>query len=86
MSEDRGRASRIRSLLDFGCREDDLDVSANVRRLPDEHLAAKACGGPTGGGRGTYVSFCVPGKPELATLAAGPIRAGELWSAHRGVG
>src|SRR3954447_14381607 len=59
----------------------------NVRLLPDGHLAAKAYGRPTAGGRGTYVSFRVPDRPELAALvseAAG--RAGALWAAHRGLG
>ena len=62
-------------------------TTLNVRLLPDGHLAAKAYGQPTGGGRGAYVSFRVPDRPELAALvseAAG--RAGELWSAHRGRG
>jgi hypothetical protein len=43
-------------------------TTLNVRLLPDGRLAAKAYGRPTGGGRGTYVSFPVPGRPELATL------------------
>jgi hypothetical protein len=67
--------------------EEFMLMSLNVRLLKDGHLAAKAYGKPTGGGRGTYVSFPVPDRPELAALitdAAG--RAGELWSAHRGLG
>ena len=63
-----------------------LLTTLNVRLLPDGHLAAKAYGRPTAGGRGAYVSFPVPDRPELAALvsvAAG--RAGELWSAHRGL-
>ena len=61
-------------------------TTLNIRLLPDGRLAAKAYGRPTGGGRGTYVSFPVPDRPELAALAAGAARrAGELWSAHRGL-
>ena len=61
--------------------------SLNVRLLRDGHLAAKAYGRPTAGGRGTYVSFPVPDRPELAALASeAAARAGELWSAHRGLG
>ena len=52
-------------------------TTLNVRLLPDGRLAAKAYGRPTGGGRGTYVSF--PGRPELATLIArAASRAGAL--------
>jgi hypothetical protein len=64
-----------------------LLTTLNVRLLPDGRLAAKAYGRPTSGGRGTYVSFPVPDRQELAALvsrAAG--RAGELWAAHRGLG
>ena len=43
-------------------------TTLNVRLLPDGRLAAKAYGRPVGGGRGTYVSFPVPDRPELATL------------------
>jgi hypothetical protein len=63
-----------------------LLTTLNVRLLPDGRLAAKAYGRPTAGGRGTYVSFPVPDRPELSALvsrAAG--RAGELWAAHRGL-
>lgn len=35
-------------------------TSITVRMLPDGHLAAKAYGRPTNGGKGTYVSFPVP--------------------------
>ena len=62
-------------------------TTLNVRLLPDGHLAAKAYGRPTAGGRGTYVSFRVPDTPELAALiveAAG--HAGALWTSHRGLG
>ncbi|WP_229401692.1 hypothetical protein [Micromonospora okii] len=59
----------------------------NVRLLPDGRLAAKAYGRPTAGGRGTYVSFPVPDRPELAALVDGAARrAGALWAAHRGLG
>jgi hypothetical protein len=58
-----------------------------VRMLPDGHLAVKAYGRPTAGGRGGYVSFPVPDRPELTALVeAAATRAGELWSAHRGLG
>jgi hypothetical protein len=62
-----------------------LLTTLNVRLLPDGHVAAKAYGRPTAGGRGAYVSFPVPEREELVALvsqAAG--RAGELWAAHRG--
>jgi hypothetical protein len=62
-------------------------TTLNVRLLPDGRLAAKAYGRPVGGGRGAYVSFPVPDKPELTALivdAAG--RASALWAAHRGLG
>ena len=58
----------------------------NVRLLPDGRLAAKAYGRPVAGGRGTYVSFPVPDRPELAALVAEAAdRAGQLWSAHGGL-
>jgi hypothetical protein len=62
-------------------------TTLNVRLLPDGHLAAKAYGRPVSGGRGGYVSFRVPDRPELTSLVAeAASRAGELWSAHRGLG
>src|SRR5689334_3680964 len=62
-------------------------TTLNVRLLPDGRLAAKAYGRPSGGGRGNYVSFPVPDRPELAALIAeAASRAGALWSAHRGLG
>lgn len=62
-------------------------TTLNVRLLPDGHLAAKAYGRPVEGGRGAYVSFPVPGRPELAALvAAAAARAGEMWAGHRGLG
>ena len=61
-------------------------TTLNVRLLPDGRLAAKAYGRPSGGGRGTYVSFPVPNTPELAALVArGASRAGALWAAHCGL-
>jgi len=60
-------------------------TTLNVRLLPDGRLAAKAYGRPTGGGRGTYVSFPVPDRPELAALITkAAIHASALWAAHRG--
>ncbi|NEC63069.1 hypothetical protein [Streptomyces sp. SID9727] len=62
-------------------------TTLNIRLLPDGHLAAKAYGRPVEGGRGAYVSFPVPDRPELAALIAeGASRAGTLWTAHRGLG
>jgi hypothetical protein len=67
--------------------EDFLLTTLNVRLLRNGHLAAKADGRPTAGGRGTYVSFPVPDREELAALvSAAASRAGELWTAHRGLG
>ena len=40
-------------------------LSITVRMLPDGTLAAKAYGRPVAGGRGGYVSFAVPARPEL---------------------
>jgi hypothetical protein len=61
-------------------------TTLNVRLLPDRRLAAKAYGRPTGGGRGTYVSFPVPDRPELVALVAeAASRASALWAAHRGL-
>ena len=62
-------------------------TTLNVRLLPDGHLAAKAYVRPTGGGRGTYVSFPVPDRPELAALVAeAASRSAAMWAAHRGLG
>src|SRR5258706_7739781 len=61
-------------------------TTLNVRLLPDGHLAAKAYGRPTGGGRGTYVSFPVPNRPELlAPVDEARQRARALWEAHPGL-
>ena len=65
--------------------EEFLLTTLNIRLLPDGHLAAKAYGRPTAGGRGTYVSFAVPERRELTGLiAAAADRAGALWAANRG--
>jgi hypothetical protein len=62
-------------------------TTLNVRLLRDGHLAAKAYGRPVAGGKGTYVSFPVPEREELAVLVADAARrAGELWTGHRGLG
>jgi hypothetical protein len=62
-------------------------TSLNVRLRADGHLAAKAYGRPVGGGRGTYVSFRVPDRPELTALITDAAdRASSLWAAHRGIG
>ena len=61
-------------------------TTLNVRLLHDGHLAAKAHGRPTAGGRGTYVSFPIPDRAALAELVSDAARrAGELWAAHRGL-
>ena len=66
--------------------EEFLLTTLNVRLLRDGHLATKAYGRPSAGGRGAYVSFPVPDRPELAALVADAAgRAGELWAAHRGL-
>ena len=63
-----------------------LLTALNVRLLRDGRLAAKAYGRPVAGGRGTYVSFPVPDRQELAALvSAAADRAAELWAAHRGL-
>jgi hypothetical protein len=54
--------------------------------MKDGRLAAKAYGRPTAGGRGTYVSFPVPDRPELARLVAdAATQAAALWGSHRGL-
>jgi hypothetical protein len=61
-------------------------TTLNVRLLRDGHLAVKAYGKPVGGGRGAYVSFPVPDRPELSALvSAAADRAGRLWAAHHGL-
>jgi hypothetical protein len=65
-------------------RDEEFELQTlNVRMLPDGSLAAKAYGRPVAGGRGAYVSFPVPDRPELAALiAAAADEAGRRWSAH----
>jgi hypothetical protein len=61
-------------------------TTLNIRLLPDGRLAAKAYGRPIAGGRGTYVSFPVPDRPELVNLMNdAATRAGSMWAAHRGM-
>jgi hypothetical protein len=60
-------------------------TALNVRLRADGHLAARAYGRPIDGGRGTYVSFIVPDRPELTALIVDAAdRASSLWAAHRG--
>jgi hypothetical protein len=66
--------------------EEFLLTTLNIRLLPDGHLAAKAYGRPTAGGRGAYTSFRVPDQPELADLIArAASRASSLWSGNSGL-
>ena len=61
-------------------------TTLNVRLLPDGHLAAKAYGRPTAGGRAMYVAFPVPDRTELTALVTeAAARAGALWAANRGL-
>lgn len=61
-------------------------TTLNVRMLPDGRLAAKAYGRPVAGGRGAYVSFRVPDRPELTDLVASAAdTAAARWAAHRGL-
>lgn len=60
--------------------------SITVRLLPDGSLAAKAYGRSVAGGRGGYVSFAVPDRPELhALIEAAADAAAARWAAHRGL-
>lgn len=65
-------------------REEEFELqSLTIRLLPDGSLAAKAYGRPVAGGRGAYVSFPVPDRPELAGLvSAAADEAARRWSAH----
>lgn len=57
-----------------------------VRLLPDGSLAAKAYGRPVAGGRGGYVSFAVPDRPELqALIVAAADDAARRWGSHTGL-
>ena len=62
-------------------------LTITVRMLPDGTLAAKAYGRPVQGGRGGYVSFRVPDRPEYDELIeCAATRAAAVWAAHRGLG
>ncbi len=51
--------------------------------LPDGPLPAKAYGRPVAGGRGAYVSFPVPDRPEItALISAAADEASRRWAAH----
>ena len=65
-------------------RGEELELQTlNVRLLPDGSLAAKAYGRPVAGGRGAYVSFAVPDRPELAALvSAAADEAARRWASH----
>ena len=62
-------------------RDEELKLqSLTIRMLPDGTLAAKAYGRPVAGGRGAYVSFPVPDRPEIAALiSAAADEAGRRW-------
>jgi len=61
-------------------------LSITVRLLPDGSLAAKAYGRPVAGGRGGYVAFGIPDRPELrALIVAAADDAARRWGAHRGL-
>ena len=65
-------------------RDEEFELqSLTIRMLPDDTLAAKAYGSPVAGGRGAYVSFPVPDRPELAALiSAAADEAARRWAAH----
>lgn len=65
-------------------REEEFELqSLTIRLLPDGTLAAKAYGRPVVGGRGAYVSFPVPDRPELAALvSAAADEAARRWASH----
>lgn len=65
-------------------RDEEFELqSLTIRMLPDGSLAAKAYGRPVSGGRGAYVSFPVPDRPELAALvAAAADEASRRWAAN----
>ena len=87
----RSRAEFARLVADFP--DDDIWPDLELRRegitvrLPgDGTLAAKAYGRPVAGGRGGYVSFPVPDRPELVGLIARAAdEAAVRWAAHAGV-
>ncbi|WP_109209905.1 MULTISPECIES: hypothetical protein [Microbacterium] len=60
--------------------------SLTVRLLPDRSVAVKAYGRPTAGGRGAYVSFAMPDRPELRALVdEAANRAAALWATNTGL-
>ncbi|GAA1919102.1 hypothetical protein [Nocardioides hwasunensis] len=65
-------------------REEEFELQTiTIRLLPDGALAAKAYGRPVAGGRGGYVSFPVPDRPELTELmAAAADEAARRWASH----
>lgn len=65
-------------------RDEEFELqSLTIRLLPDGGLAVKAYGRPVAGGRGGYVSFPVPDRPELAALiSAAADEAARRWAAH----
>lgn len=61
--------------------------SLTVRLLPDHSVAVKAYGRPVAGGRGAYVSFAMPDRPELRALVdTAANRAADLWRGNTGLG
>ena len=65
-------------------RDEEFELqSLTIRMLPDGALAAKAYGRPVAGGRGAYVSFPVPDRPEITALvSAAADEAARRWAAH----
>jgi hypothetical protein len=65
-------------------RDEEFELqSLTIRMLPDGGLAAKAYGRPVAGGRGAYVSFPVPDRPEIAALiTAAADEASRRWASH----
>ena len=65
-------------------RDEEFELqSLTIRMLPDGSLAAKAYGRRVAGGRGAYVSFPVPDRPELtALISAAADEASRRWAAH----
>ncbi len=65
-------------------RDEEFELQTlNIRLLPDGSLAAKAYGRPVAGGRGAYVSFPVPDRPEvIALVSAAADEASRRWAAH----
>jgi hypothetical protein len=64
-------------------RDEEFELqSLTIRMLPDGSLAAKAYGRPVAGGRGAYVSFPVPDRPEITELvSAAADEAARRWAA-----